>query len=121
MNQADERFKFRIWDTTRDCFYPNEHGELDWSLEETIRAESDKDFISELMIIEQCTGLRDENGNLIFEGDKILFIEQLPGGFNLSHEIPVVWNQQRALFEPFDKIRPEFVKIIGNIHRGGIK
>lgn len=80
MNQADERFKFRIWDTTRDCFYPNEHGELDWSLEETIGEESDNDFIPELMIIEQCTGLRDENGNLILREIKFCSSNSSPVG-----------------------------------------
>jgi hypothetical protein len=117
MNINLDVLKFRVWDTTRDCFYPNEHGELHWSLEDTILEEADNDFIREMMIIERCTGLKDMNGNLIFEGDKILFVENLPGGFDLTHKIVVAWDNERGLWSPFNKISPQFVTIIGNVHR----
>ena len=53
----------------------------------------------------------------INQGDKILFIENLPGGFDLKHEIVVVWNDKRGFWAPFNQIDPQFVKTIGNVHR----
>ncbi len=101
----------------RDCYFPNEYGKLIWSLEEAILGDADEDFSTKKMIIERCTGIKDMDGNLIFENDKILFVENLPGGFDLTHKIVVTWNNGRGFWDPFNQIDPRFVKIIGNVHR----
>lgn len=109
--------KFRVWDTMRDCYDANDHGDTIWSLEDVLLWDSNEDVCHGKMIVERCTGLKDMDGNLIFENDKILFVENLPGGFDLTHKIVVTWNNKRGFWDPFNQIDPRFVKIIGNVHR----
>jgi hypothetical protein len=66
------------------------------------------------LIVEQCTGLKDKNGELIFEGDVLLFNgSQNPvyfddGSFVILHA--------RSVFVPIKQKITEVFEIIGNIH-----
>lgn len=113
----NDRFKFRVWDsqngryTTVDpivkCY--------DDATRELVMCDDDNDRY----VIEQCTGLKDRNGKLIFEGD---IISRPDSGRKFC--------VKRAMETPMFIYRPEsddesiipssrlshLYKIIGNIH-----
>ena len=62
----NDRFKFRVWDKYIQSYIKENLGE------EYVWIEDDGQLgagINDSCILEQCTGLKDKNGNLIYEGD----------------------------------------------------
>lgn len=115
-----DRFRFRWWDnydeqyyydvqnlSELDCFESGtdteytEHGDAD-NFGELLKLQA-KDY----GVIEQCTGLRDKNGRLIFENDIVKHMDKnILVEYTFDNVISV------AGFEPVDKL----VEVIGNIH-----
>lgn len=75
----EDRFKFRFWDKDRKnwvaqtgnpCLFPFD-GRVAMKCNGDGSGHISDDDFSEYYVIQQCTGLKDKNGKLIYEGDII--------------------------------------------------
>ncbi len=119
-----DRFKFRAWNKEEKQMYYDAENTYDYMTgNPIIFAESFGCLLTnDDWIVEQCTGLKDKNGNLIYEGDIIKD--------RFGRKFKVVWSQEDVMFDGRMIIYdPEYgnrydlyegatddVEIIGNIH-----
>lgn len=109
---SNDRFRFRVFDNDYKDYLPLSDCQI-WALTGKLIKQSL--FQPNRYCIEQCTGLKDKNGKLIFEGDV------LQDGENVA---AVVWNIDQYLLEYRDGYVGDFslfaktFEVVGNIHEG---
>lgn len=118
----NDRFKFRVWVKADKKYYPGSYFCVN-DLQES----------GEGIIVEQCTGQLDNNGKLIYEGDKVRMTEFYFDGCGESERNfigYVMWNKgefvlsknpEKLEYENETEIIPHIswghsFEIVGNIH-----
>lgn len=123
----NDRFKFRVWNKNTHSYTTGgaiKFGGLCFVDKEDFGIKLGEH--QECYIIEQCTGVKDKNGNLIYEGDIIHEVDKDAEIDDLSQ---IVWNQSTCHFMKLDlpdtgldrhcilcEDDSPYVEIIGNIH-----
>lgn len=104
------RFKFRVWDNN---FKKYRNG---------LAIQNSHVCDDNACILEQCTGLTDKNGKLIYEGDifKATVINSFPGDKCLNQtiigQVSYYTKECAFAFSAYKPINLFKIEIIGNIH-----
>lgn len=119
----DDRFKFRVWvkEVGRYC--------ANFSLDTDGVVWSGHGTFKDGVVIEQCTGIKDMNGTLIYEGDVVCYDDTPYSAYASKITGPVVWRKNGFYIRHKESYGVEYTqiaghddfwsrkaKIIGNIH-----
>jgi len=130
-----DRMKFRAWHKKRKKYYEVQHLHLDsnegvWATCKGYNCIEDKDVKIQIQpndcIIEQGTGRNDKDKNLIFNGDKLLYVVEYDDYHTCRKEFILIvsWEEDRWLLrsecgnleESIYNWNDSDFEIIGNIH-----
>lgn len=130
----NDRFKFRVWDI-EDCSYicRNDFDDVWFDKDGELHIGMYSDFTNGIedytdqVIIEQCTGLKDKNGNLIYEGDVMRCDRDFCGEGRVGLVRTVVFSDGAFQLQKPNKEDRYYIdafhnfEIIGNIHEQGVE
>lgn len=136
-----DRFKFRVWDKEQNRFHHSFSCDITASGTLVISQgiESKKYIVDDdNYVVQQCTGLKDKNGKLIYEGDIVQFYDD-----EFLQTMKIIWDNDELDFkaiglkksvecyeEDFSYLgyikKEDSLEVIGNIYEnpeliGGVK